>query len=71
MSLIAPGIYFPSNFTLLIFHIPQPISHLRHFFSPTVKLIETSGETVLLFFFITISIKAIPSFQSINASRLI
>lgn len=71
MSLIAPGIYFLSNFTLLMFHIPQPVSHLRHLFSPIVKLIKTSGETLLLFSFITISIKATPSFQSINASGLI
>lgn len=43
MSLVAPGIYFLSNFTLLMFHIPQPVSHLRHLFSPTILLIETSG----------------------------
>lgn len=71
MSLMAPGIYFLSNFTLLMFHIPQSVSHLRHLFSPIDKLIKTSGEILLLFSFITISIKAIPSFQSINASGLI
>lgn len=66
MSLIPPRISSLSYFTLLRFHIPQPVSHVMHLFLSIDKFIKTSEVTALLFSFIAISIKAIPSFLPFN-----
>jgi len=41
MSLLSPRVSFLSYFTLLMFHIPHPVSHVMLLFSSTDKSIQT------------------------------